>query len=236
MQKYKHLFFDLDNTLYDFESNSYLALKLAFEQLGLFAQINSFDEYFKVYTIINEALWTEYREQRMPKEILRCKRHIDSLARFGIVPKMEATQIDDLYLKEMTGQTELFPCTVDVLTELKKRGYIIHIITNGFIEVQHDKLLNTGLIKFLTNIYISEEIKAPKPSHEIFEHAIKSSNARKKESLMIGDSWESDIIGAKNFGIDQVFFKLNHNEIDFGKYGEPTFTISKLDELLNILH
>jgi putative hydrolase of the HAD superfamily len=97
-------------------------------------------------------------------------------------------------------------------------------------------LHNTGLIKYLTNIYISEEIKAPKPSREIFEHAIKSSNARKKESLMIGDSWESDIIGAKNFGIDQVFFKLNNNEIEYGTLGEPTYTISKLDELLNILH
>lgn len=236
MRKYKHLFFDLDNTLYDFEHNSYLALRSAFNKLGLLSLITSFDEYFSVYSVINEALWIEYREQRMPKEILRGKRHIDSLARFGIIPETEATLIDDLYLKEMTGQTELFPCTIEVLTELKKRGYIIHIITNGFKEVQHDKLHNTGLIKYLTNIYISEEIKAPKPSREIFEHAIKSSNARKKESLMIGDSWESDIIGAKNFGIDQVFFKLNNNEVEYGTLGEPTFTISKLDELLNILH
>jgi YjjG family noncanonical pyrimidine nucleotidase len=235
MQKYKHLFFDLDNTLYDFESNSFVALKSAFTLIGLIEKIDSFDEYFKTYSIINEALWVEYREQRMPKHILRGKRHLDSLERFGIVPEMEATHIDDLYLSEMSGQTELFPCTVEVLTELKKRGYIIHIITNGFKEVQHDKLLNTGLIKFLTNVYISEEIKAPKPSHEIFEYAIVSSNAKKKESLMIGDSWESDIIGAKNYGIDQVYFKLGFNEPDYGEYGEPTFTITKLNELLTIL-
>ncbi|HPR61327.1 MAG TPA: hypothetical protein PLF35_10300, partial [Prolixibacteraceae bacterium] len=103
MRKYKHLFFDLDNTLYDFEHNSYLALKSAFKKLDLLGQIASFDEYFSVYSAINEALWAEYREQRMPKEILRGKRHIDSLAHFGIMPKTEATQIDDLYLKEMTG-------------------------------------------------------------------------------------------------------------------------------------
>lgn len=236
MRKYKHLFFDLDNTLYDFERNSYQALKSVFNKLDLLKQITTFNEYFKVYSEINEALWTEYREQRMPKDILRGKRHTDSLARFNITTEIGATQIDDLYLKEMAGQTELFPCTVEVLAELKKRAYIIHIITNGFKEVQHYKIHNTGLIEYLTNIYISEEIKAPKPSSKIFEHAIKSSNARKKESLMIGDSWESDIIGAKNYGIDQVYFKTNNNEVEYGKLGEPTYTISKLDELLNILH
>ncbi|HKM93984.1 MAG TPA: YjjG family noncanonical pyrimidine nucleotidase [Prolixibacteraceae bacterium] len=235
MNKYKHLFFDLDNTLYDFERNSYLALKIAFSKIGIMKQLDSFDEYFDVYTKINELLWAEYREKRIAKDLLRGKRHIDSLAHFGIVPKLEATQIDDVYLSEMASQTELFPYAVEVLSELKNRGYTLHIITNGFKEVQHDKLLNTGLIKFLTNVYISEEIKAPKPSREIFEYAIKSSNARKKESLMIGDSWESDIIGAKKFGIDQVFFKLSDQEIDFGNMGVPTFTITKLDELLNIL-
>lgn len=235
MNKYKHLFFDLDNTLYDFERNSYLALQLAFSKIGILNQLNSFDDFFKIYTKINEALWGEYREKRIAKDLLRGKRHIESLALFGIVPKLKATEIDDVYLSEMTSQTELFPNAVEVLTELKNRGYTLHIITNGFKEVQHDKLLNTGLIRFLTNVYISEEIKAPKPSREIFEYAIKSSNARKKESLMIGDSWESDIIGAKNFGIDQVFFKLNDQEIDFGIMGEPTFTITELNELLNIL-
>lgn len=235
MLKYKHLFFDLDNTLYDFESNSYLALKQAFIQLGLFDKIDSFDAYFKVYSQNNEQLWVEYREKKIAKELLRGKRHKMSLQEFGVEHEINPIMIDDLYLKEMVTQTELFPQAVEVLTELKKRGYHIHIITNGFREVQHDKLQNTGLSEFLTDVYISEEIKSPKPSREIFEYAIKSSNARKNESLMIGDSWESDIIGAKNFGIDQVYFRLNNSELNFGTYGKPTYTITKLEELLNIL-
>ncbi len=235
MSKYKHLFFDLDNTLYDFEANSYMAMKEAFGELGLLEKIPSFEEYFEVYSEINTALWVEYREQRMPKDILRGKRHADSLAHFDIKPDIEPRAIDDLYLENMTAQTELFPDTIDVLTELEKRGYIIHIITNGFKEVQHQKLENTGLKPFLTNVFISEVIQAPKPAHEIFEYAIKSSNARKTESLMIGDSWESDIIGAKNYGIDQVFFQLNNETPDYGKFGEPTYTITSLKELLTIL-
>lgn len=158
-----------------------------------------------------------------------------SLGAFGIKPNIPYTSIDDLYLKKMTQQTALFPETISILSELKKRGYQLHIITNGFKEVQSDKLKNTGLDMLIKNVFISEIIKSPKPQHEIFEHSIKSSNARKKESLMIGDSWESDIVGAKNFGIDQVFFNLSQQKIDMAELGEPTFTITSLSQLLEIL-
>jgi putative hydrolase of the HAD superfamily len=235
MIKYRHLFFDLDNTLYDFGTNSYLALEATYEQLNLLPPDLPFAEYFETYTRVNDALWALYREKKLHKEILRGKRHENSLSEFNIKQEIAPLTIDNLYLKLMTTQTELFPNTLEVLTELKKRGYHLHIITNGFKEVQNDKLINTGLLKFISNIYISEEIKSPKPSREIFEHAIKSSNARKKESLMIGDSWESDIVGAKNFGIDQVYFKLDDNAVDFTIHSAPTYTISHLNDLLTIL-
>lgn len=233
--KYRHLFFDLDNTLYDFDTNAYLAMKEAFTELGILTKLPSFDLFFPVYLVINDELWAQYREKKIVKDILRGLRFERSLAEFGIVPDVPYLQIDDLYLKKMTCQTNLFPETIEILTELKKRGYQLHIITNGFKEVQHDKLVNTGLNAFITNVFISEDIKSTKPSHEIFEYSIKSSNARKKESLMIGDSWESDIIGAKNFGIDQVFFNPGKQIIDFEKVGEPTFTIEELKQLLAIL-
>lgn len=235
MSKYRHLFFDLDNTLYDFSLNAFLAMKEAFKQLDILPLLPSFEEYFGVYAQINDQLWAEYREKKITKDFLRACRFERSLKEFGIAPKVEFSEIDDLYLKIMSVQTNLFPGTSEVLTELKNRGYQIHIITNGFKEVQYDKLQNTGLDKFLTNVFISEEIKSHKPSKEIFEYAIKSSNARKKESLMIGDSWESDIVGAKNFGIDQVFFNPEKLDVDFENYGEPTYTINYLKQLLTIL-
>jgi len=234
MLKYRHLFFDLDNTLYDFEANSYLALEQVFTELKLIEKLPSFAEYFKVYDKVNHDLWALYREKKMAKDVLRGKRHKDSLAAFSIIPEISPLEIDDKYLKTMTTQTELFPGTIDMLVHLKNKGYQMHIITNGFKEVQHDKMVNTGLSNFFNNVFISEEIKSPKPSREIFEHAIKSSNARKKESIMIGDSWESDIVGAKNFGIDQVYFNLFDEKIDVEKYGEATYTISKLNELYDI--
>jgi putative hydrolase of the HAD superfamily len=210
-------------------------MKEAFTQLGIINILPSFDLFFPVYLVINNELWAQYREKKITKDVLRGLRFERSLGEFGIIPDIPYTQIDDLYLKVMTSQTNLFPETIEILTELKRRGYLLHIITNGFKEVQHDKLLNTGLNKFMTSVFISEDIKSPKPSYEIFEYSIKSSNARKKESLMIGDSWESDIIGAKNFGIDQVFFNPGKLIIDYENYGEPTFTIEELNQLLTIL-
>lgn len=210
-------------------------MKEAFKQLEILPLLSSFEEYFGIYAQINDQLWAEYREKKITKDFLRACRFERSLKEFGIAPKVEFSEIDDLYLKIMSVQTNLFPGTSEVLSELKNRGYQIHIITNGFKEVQYDKLQNTGLDKFLTNVFISEEIKSHKPSKEIFEYAIKSSNARKKESLMIGDSWESDIVGAKNFGIDQVFFNPEKLDVDFENYGEPTYTINYLKQLLTIL-
>ena len=233
--KYRHLFFDLDNTLYDFDTNAFLAMKEAFTQLGIIRLLPSFDQFFPVYTAINDELWALYREKKILKEVLRGERFERSLGHFEIYPTIPYTEIDDLYLKFMTTQTNLFPETIEVLTQLKNRGYNLHIITNGFKEVQGKKLENTGLGKFMTNVFISEDLKSPKPQREIFEYSIKSSNARKKESLMIGDSWESDIIGAKNFGIDQVFFNPSKQVVDYKPYGEPTFTIEELTQLLDIL-
>jgi putative hydrolase of the HAD superfamily len=234
MSKYRHLFFDLDNTLYDFSSNAFIAMKEAFRQLGIFPLLSSFDDYFSVYAKINDELWAEYREKKISKDLLRATRFERSLKEFGVTPKITHTEIDDLYLKIMSVQKNLFPRTLEILGELKNRGYQLHIITNGFKEVQYDKLQNTGLDNYMTNVFISEDIKSHKPSKEIFEYAIKSCNARKKESIMIGDSWESDIVGAKNFGIDQVFFNPEKIEIDFENYSEPTFTIYQLDQLLTI--
>ena len=235
MKKYKHLFFDLDNTLYDFTSNSYLALKDAFESLGLLEKINSFDDFFAVYQKINEQLWAEYRDKKISKDALRGKRFADSFAAFSIEPGLDPILIDNKYLSIMPEKIKLFPDAIEVLGELVRRGYKLHIITNGFREVQHDKLLNTGLSTLIDKVFISEDIKTTKPSREIFEHALKSCNARKKESLMIGDSWETDIVGAKKFGIDQVYFTPYEDCLPMELDQKPTYHILSLNELRTIL-
>lgn len=235
MKRYRHLFFDLDNTLYDFYTNSYLAMKDAFSSLGLMEKLESFDRYFEIYQRINEQLWADYRNKQIVKEELRKKRFAESLKEYRIDNFPDPLEIDNCYLSFMALKTELFPGTLDVVSELKRRNYQLHIITNGFREVQHHKLANTGLISFFGKIFISEDLKTTKPSPEIFEYALKSCNARKKESLMIGDSWETDVAGAQKSGIDQVYFIPFGEEYPFSEHERPTFIIRSLHELLTIL-
>lgn len=204
-KKYTHLFFDLDNTLWDFDANSFAALRAALEKLGLLAIINSYNDFYEVYSEENDRLWDLYRKGLVPKKILRGERFEAAFKRNGTPLTIGGEVVNDAYLLEMVSQTRLIEGAHKVLQYLHSR-YKIAIITNGFKEVQYDKIDKSELSKYFSKVFVSEEIGTPKPGKKIFEHAIKSMNAPKKSSLMIGDSWEADILGAMNFGIDQIFF------------------------------
>lgn len=208
MRKYDHLFFDLDNTLWDFSANSKIAMEITFEQTGLLNKLNSFEAFFAVYEQINHALWNDYHSKKISKQILIVERFSKSLLAFGL-SGYNYEELNSKYLENMSVQTGLFHGTIETLNSLKSRGYQMYIITNGFCEVQRAKLRNCNLTDYFTKVFISEEIQTTKPQREIFEYALKSSNALKKKSIMIGDSWETDIAGAMNFGMDQIMF-LNH--------------------------
>jgi putative hydrolase of the HAD superfamily len=208
MSKYEFLFFDLDNTLWDFSANARIAMQQTLENLNFTSQLSSFDAYFDLYEQINSSLWMDYRSKKITKQALIVERFSRSLEAYHIT-NQDWQGINCHYLECMALQTQLFPGTFETLEYLKAKGYQMHIITNGFTEVQHAKLKNSGLSEFFGRIFISEEIQTPKPHRQIFEHALKSSNARKNKSIMIGDSWEIDIAGAQGFGMDQVMFLNN---------------------------
>jgi len=205
MRTYDHLFFDLDNTLWDFSSNSRLAMKQTLEDDGLLGKLESFDSFFQVYEQINKSLWSDYHSKRITKQILIVERFSKSLQKFNI-SDLNWKELNSRYLENMALQTGLFPNTLETLSFLKAKGYQMHIITNGFREVQRSKLANCGLACFFAKVFISEELQTTKPHRQIFEHALKSTNALKKKSVMIGDSWETDIEGALEFGMDQIMF------------------------------
>jgi putative hydrolase of the HAD superfamily len=209
MRTYDHLFFDLDNTLWDFSTNSCLAMKQTLQQNNILEKLPSFDSYFQVYEQINKSLWSDYHSKKITKQTLIVERFARSFNEFGLFHP-DWKELNRQYLENMALQTALFPGTIETLSTLKGKGYQMHIITNGFSEVQNAKLNNCGLTVFFTKVFISEEIQTTKPHSRIFEHALKSTNALKKKSLMIGDSWETDIEGALAFGMDQIMF-LNHN-------------------------
>jgi putative hydrolase of the HAD superfamily len=263
-KKYTHLFFDLDNTIWDFNSNSYAALYIALDKLQLLEKIGSYEEYFQIYAEVNERLWDLYRKGLMQKKVLSVQRFEESFEKHGTPVPVGGGAVNDAYLAEMPLQTRLVEGARKVLDYLHGR-YELAIITNGFKEVQFDKIKKSELSKYFRKIFISEDIGAQKPGKKIFEYALKSMNAPKKSSLMIGDSWEADIIGARNFGIDQVYFnpsmeKIAGEELYFASdsevlnnktlnstytskpKGQPlsnksssTLVISNLPELINIL-
>jgi putative hydrolase of the HAD superfamily len=210
MRTYDHLFFDLDNTLWDFTTNSRLAMEQTLIQNELLPRLGSFDIYFQQYEQINHSLWKEYHSKKITKQQLITERFSRSMQSFGIID-YDWKELNSRYLENMALQTQLFPGTIETLTSLKSKGYKMHIITNGFREVQHSKLINCRLHEFFSKVFISEDIQTTKPHRQIFEHALRSTNAQKKRSIMIGDSWDTDIVGALEFGIDQIMFSNNEN-------------------------
>lgn len=230
MKTYKHLFFDLDRTLWDFEKNSVKTLKLIFDKRDLHRIFPDFDTFIKVYKMHNEKLWDLYKLRRIKKHELRNQRFLLTLNDFGVDDIVLAEQIGDDYVDLSPLQTDLFPYTIELLDYLKPK-YQMHIVTNGFVEVQYKKLKNCGLEKYFTHVITSEEAKASKPKPEIFHVAISSANAKKTESLMIGDDLENDILGAKQYGIDQVYFnpeRKKHTE-------QITFEVYHLKQITEIL-
>jgi len=219
------LFFDLDHTLWDFEKNS----ALTFEQL--LADYNipvALTDFLNIYVPLNLEYWKAYREQRMDKETLRYRRIKDTFDRlqYSIDDEMVYT-LADAYIQNLPEYNHLFPGAIEVLDELKER-YSLHIITNGFRDVQRKKLKNSSLNHYFSTVTDSESVGVKKPNPLIFLKALNLANCLPENSLMIGDDYEADILGAKQVKMNTIL--INHNKKLF-----ECVQIKKLDELLNYL-
>lgn len=202
----KHIFFDLDRTLWDFEKNSEQALKQLFNETQDRHHIPSFQKFLQIYKDINAQLWVKYGKGKISKEELRDARFTKTLQKFDCFDVELGAYFGENYLKISPYQTLLFPNTIETLEELKKEGYTMHIITNGFVEVQHIKLENCGLKPYFTHILCSEEVGANKPSPIIFNKAMEMAGTTPTNSIMIGDDLEVDVIGATNAGMHAIHF------------------------------
>ena len=225
-KKYKVLFFDLDRTLWDYRANSEQTLK-NLVQKHTPELIEKFEEFLMVFYEVNESLWVEYREGRLSKERLSTQRFIDSFKRLGVDAELFAEEFSIDYIKESPNKTKLFPGTIETLEYLKNAGYQMYLLTNGFVEVQKVKIRDSKLEPFFERMITSEEAGYQKPDKKIFEFALNIAKSDKADCLMVGDDLESDIEGARNFGIDTVFFNpegLIHS-------CNPTFEIKRLEEL-----
>jgi putative hydrolase of the HAD superfamily len=229
--KYKHLFFDLDHTLWDFDANARLTLYELYQAHQLAAMgVSDFDLFHKNYITHNNRLWEKYRNGHIKVDELRWKRMALSLLDFKIVNELLARQLGDCFLDMLPSRNLLFPFAVEVLSYLSDKGYDLHLITNGFEKTQHSKLKNSGLDGFFKEVITSEGSNSLKPKKEIFEYAFRLTNSTPEKSIMIGDSIEADIQGAINAGIDQVY--VNHIREACGI--TPTYTVYSLEELKQI--
>ena len=231
MKTYRHIFFDLDDTLWDFKRNSAEALEELYHKFNLKAAGISSPEYFiKVYQDRNIMMWEQYRLGAIDKETLRSKRFELTFWDMGIDSSFVPKEMPEYYLSVLASKHYLYPYAIETLEYLNEK-YHLHIITNGFSEVQHIKLSSSRIDKFFRQLIISDEIGVKKPDVKIFRHALDKANARAEESIMIGDGLDVDIVGARNAGIDQVFFNPDSKEHDY----EVTYEIKSLDELKKFL-
>jgi putative hydrolase of the HAD superfamily len=230
--KYRHLFFDLDHTLWDFETNSRLTLETLYQSLSLEEKgIDDFDRFHKCYLEHNEKMWDRYRKGFIKVDELRWKRFWLTLLDFKIGDEKLARQMAVEFLDLLPTRNALFPDTLSVLDYLKEKGYTMHLITNGFEKTQHSKLEYSGIATYFVEVITSEGSNSLKPHKEIFDYALSKAKTIATESIMIGDDPEVDIKGAKNAGLDQIYVNHVNKKIDF----TPTYTVYNLKELMGIL-
>ena len=201
--KYKHIYFDLDRTIWDFDKNAEETFHEIYTKYKLEKIFSSFDNFYNTYVKHNELLWKDYRKGKIEKSLLSYKRFTLTLEDFGVYDEVLAKNIAHDYITISPTKKSLFPYAHETLDYLHKK-YKLYIITNGFNEVQFTKLKNSELDKYFSKVFTSEDAGAQKPNPKIFDNALKSVNALKNESIMIGDDLEADILGAKKFGLDQV--------------------------------
>jgi len=221
------VFFDLDHTLWDFDKNSVLAFDKIFKSQHPTININSFIE---IYTPINHACWKLYQVDKITHEELRYNRLRQSFDKLKYpITDEEIENIAQDYIQYLPDNNLLFDGAIEVLEYLYPK-YNMHIITNGFAEVQQRKMYHSGLQKYFKTVTNSELAGVKKPHQDIFKYALSLANADKQNAIMIGDCIEADVRGALNFGMKAIFFNEKGIQPD-----DAIMTIKHLLELKNIL-
>ncbi|MEX1003510.1 MAG: YjjG family noncanonical pyrimidine nucleotidase [Crocinitomicaceae bacterium] len=206
MEGIKHIFFDLDHTLWDFEKNSSETLGELYDEFNLHPQIQNKERFLATYQTVNAQYWKKYRQGKIDKQTVRFGRFEDTLKRFKVVEAERlGREIGDLYVQRGPLKTQLLPFALDALKHLNT-NYPLHIITNGFRESQTIKMTGSKLHPYFDIVLCSEEVGVNKPHPLVFETALRKAAAAPHEAVMIGDNYQADILGAKKAGMKTIFF------------------------------
>ncbi len=231
MKKYKCILFDLDHTLWDYETNSEETLRILFNQFDLSQKgVTSFPYFFKIFSQVNLSLWDLYDRGLIGQDVIRKERFHKVFIEAGVDDYALSIQFSSAYLIELPKKKNLLPYAKETLEYLRTR-YPMIIITNGFDEIQATKLSSAGIHGYFKNIVTSQRAGSKKPSKEIFEFALEEAGHHSVDSVMIGDNLQTDMAGARAAGIDTIYFNpaaRQHAE-------RVTFEIRALLELQTML-
>lgn len=232
MQNIKHIFFDLDNTLWDYRRNAKITLVRLYEEFQVEENYGyTFEEFFPHYYESNEQLWADYRDGKVTKEELRARRFPEAFANMGIPNAPFALDFEKRFVNEVTTSNYVVEGAEEILKYLKEK-YHLHILSNGFEEVTHQKINGSIVKNYVETITTAEGAGVPKPDPLVFETAMKKAGTTAEESIYIGDDWIADMLGATRVGMKAIFFNpLNENHL----WMEEIPVIYQLSELKEYL-
>jgi len=227
---YKHIFFDLDHTLWDFEKNCAETLLELYDRHSLHKHRFDAEQFVNAYQDINRVLWKDLHAGKLDKYYIRQWRFILTFKQLGLHEEDVPANLEEQFLQLCPAKSNVVPHAHEVLEYLKGK-YTLHVITNGFYDIQQIKLSAARLGGYFNEIINSESCGHMKPDRRIFEFSLNKAKAKPEECIMIGDDLDADVIGARNAGIDQVFFNPKHEP----HAERVSYEISSLRELLEIL-
>lgn len=229
--QYKNLFIDLDDTLWAFSLNARDTFEEMYQKYGYARFFQSFQHFYALYQQRNVELWEEYGKGQVTKEELNRQRFLYPLEAVGVGDAMLAKSFSDDFFSVIPTKSKLMPHAREVLEYLSAK-YNLYILSNGFQELQCHKMRSAGIDHYFKKVVLSDDIGVLKPWPEIFHFALSTTQSELQDSLMIGDSWENDVAGAREVGMHQVFYNVTgKTELPF----QPTYQVSDLKELMQIL-
>ncbi len=234
MTHYRNIFIDLDDTIWDFTANSHVSLEIMYRDLNIAHIYPNYKAFSNAYYTKNSELWALYHHGKIEKDFLIIERYAH-LLREVQHPNPDnrlAQQMNEYYLDTLARQTQLVPYAIELLDYLTTKGYNLYIISNGFIEVQHKKLESAGIGHYIKRMVLSDEIGINKPDRRLFDYALEVTNSQAADTLLIGDNYDADILGAMQAGWGQIYFDRHHRGITAQ---EPQHTIHCLKEVMEIL-
>ena len=230
--RFKNLFFDLDDTLWAFSENARDTFSEVYTGFRLDRYFNSFEHFYTLYKEKNAELWKLYQAGEIEKKDLNRTRFYYPLEAVGVTDEKLAESYSAYFFDHISLKTKLMPDAEEVLEYLKGRGYRMFVLSNGFRNLQYQKMESSGLGRYFGKVVLSDDLGVLKPNPALFRFALSATQSDLRDSLMVGDSWDADVVGARDAGMAQVYFNhVGRTDLPF----RPTYEINRLAQLEDFL-